>query len=323
MRHAIFGTLKHDEEDDSWKTSRKFSSFAPFRQKPYGKRRPPAKHEILIDAVEDADEPSAEQVKAFQWFVKNEAAACRKVIDAIFRYYMLLRKQNRRSFEQLDYPEIADSDELRHLMEFSGLRVRGDQYRKTALLGYSFDCAWDDEHGLGVLAHKNVILDIGGADVAYSAPNSAGSTWLKACTPKEKEAARTILKALRAPSRAPRFPPYQRLEIALIAGDEKKVRELVAKGVDINDVPFGETHALWGAISRSDPKAIKLLLELGANLTVKTVLGDTVLESAQSTLRTLGSPGTMLPPGPLRDRIEERYQRATEVLRLLREAGAE
>lgn len=322
MRHEIFGTLKRDEDDEAWTTSRTFSSFAPFRQKPYGKRRPPTKHAVVIDVVEGAEEPSPEQVKTFQWFVKNEAAACRKVIDAIFRYYVLLRKQNRRGFEEFDYPEIQHSDELRDLMEFSGLRVRGDAYRKTALLGYSFDCAWDDEHGLGVLTHKNVILDIGGADVAYSAPSSAGSTWLKACRPKEKEAARTILKALRAPSRAPQFPIRQRLNIAIIAGDEKKVRQLVAKGADINDVRFGETHPLWGAISSSDPRAIKIMLGLGADLTVKGGLGDTLIEGAESMLRKIGSPGKMT-PGPLRDRIEEWYQRATEVLRLLREAGAE
>lgn len=35
-----------------------------------------------------------------------------------------------------------------------------------AYVGFSFWCTWDDEHGLGVMTHKNRVVKIGGVDTA-------------------------------------------------------------------------------------------------------------------------------------------------------------
>lgn len=34
-------------------------------------------------------------------------------------------------------------------------------------IGFLFSCSWDSEHGLGVMTHKNRIVEIGGADTAF------------------------------------------------------------------------------------------------------------------------------------------------------------
>lgn len=35
-----------------------------------------------------------------------------------------------------------------------------------AYVGYEFRCTWDEEHGMGVMTHKNRVVAIGGADVS-------------------------------------------------------------------------------------------------------------------------------------------------------------
>src|SRR5579863_5405382 len=200
MRHQIFGKLTYDEEDASWSGKRKFPAFVPFRQTPYGKGKRPTTFDLSI-AAEDEQEPSSAQARAFQEFAEREQAICEKVIDAVFRWYQRRRKQDRQWFEDQECPEIRQPDELRDLMEFQGLLVRRDEFRGTALLGFTFDCKWDDEHGLGVLVHRGTILDVGQADVAFHEPDARGSVWLKVCTAREKQAAQSVLKPLQGKRR--------------------------------------------------------------------------------------------------------------------------
>ena len=34
--------------------------------------------------------------------------------------------------------------------------------------GYEFGCTWDGEHGLGVLMHGKRVVEVGGADTAFT-----------------------------------------------------------------------------------------------------------------------------------------------------------
>ena len=321
MRHDVFGALTWDEEQECWVTSRGFPSFRPFRITPHGGGKPPSKFEVCVEGKEDADGPSREQVKAYQWFLEHEEDSCNKVIDGIFRYYLRLRSKDRRWFEDQDCPEITTPDELRKLMEFAALHVRSDHHRKTGLLAFTFYCKWDDEHGLAVVMHKDIILEIGGSDLATGEPSAVASPWLKACTPKQRDKARTILKALGAPMRDSPFPPHQALVIAIVSGDEKKIRQLTDKGVDINDLPEGGLHPIFGAISSINVKAVKTMLELGANLRVDAY-GTTPLQKAIDMLTTYGDP-RKIPAGPIRERMEDVVKRIKEIIQILRDAGAE
>ena len=321
MHHDVFGALRWDEDQECWASSREFPAFRPFRITPHGRGKPPSTFEVCVEGEEDADGPSSEQAKAYQWFLEHEEDACAKVIDGIFRCYLLLRKEDQQWFEDHDCPEIMAPDELRNLMEFEALQVRSDHHRKTGLLAFTFHCKWDDEHGLAVVMHKDVILEIGGADLATGEPSGIASTWLKACTPKERDRARTILKALGAPMRNSPFPPHQALEIAISAGDEKKIRQLVDKGVEINDVPDGELHPIFRAINSINVNAVKSMLELGANLRVDAY-GTTPLQKAIGMLTLYGDP-RKLSPGPIRERMEDVNKRIKEIIQILRDAGAE
>lgn len=321
MPHPVFGTLRFDAESDCWTKSIDVPSFAPFRTTPRAKGKPRAKFQLCVDASGDAEEPSREQVNAFQWFVEHQDAVCATVIDALYRYYVHSRRENLDWFEMNDCPDIEQPDELRPLLELVGLRLRSDSYRKAALLGFSFDCQWDEEHGLAVLTHKNTVVDIGQAELAYREPDAHASIWLKICSEKERQAARAVLNSLGVPDRAPPEEPRTAMVAALIAGNEKKARQLAEQGVDINDVPVGLSHPIFDAINNSDVAAIKIMLALGADLQVETQLGTTPLQAAIRRLEFIGNL-EKIPPGPIRDKYQDLHTRATEIVRLLREAGA-
>lgn len=90
--------------------------------------------------------------------------------------------------------------------------------------------------------------------------------------------------------------------------------------MDINDVPTGLFHPIFHAIDGSNVAAIKIMLALGADLQAD-LHGTTPLQTAIRRLEFIGNPEN-IPPGPVRDKYQDFHTRATEVLRLLREAGA-
>jgi Domain of unknown function (DUF6985) len=338
MRHKVFGSLTYDAEDLSWTGKRRFPEFIPCRQTPHGKGKAPTTFDLYVQSeeAEEPPEPSPAQVRAFEFFVDHEESICRKVIDAVFRWYCRRRTQDRKWFEDEECPEIHASDELRDLMEFHSLRVRNDRYRGTALVGFSFGCKWDDEHGLGVLVHRQTIVDVGGADIAFSQADVTGPVWMKVCTVREKKAARTIVQTLRAlypesgesaeaEGSVASLGPYQNAEklhrhlvAAIFRGIAREIRPLIAQGADINFLSPGGIHPLFPAIQEGNVFAVKTMLELGINLRAQ-FFGKTPLQKALSMVE-LYSPrpgGTVV--APLKDRLD----RATVVLRMLREAGAE
>lgn len=332
--HDVLGKLTFDGDAGSWTGKRRFPDFLPFRETPHARGKAPVTFELLVDA-EDKEQPTPAQVRAFQFFVEHETDVCRTIIDAVFRWYVRRRKQDQDWFEEQDCPEIDTADGLRELMTFQGLRVRRDEFEETALTGFSFACKWDDEHGLGVLVHRGTVLDVGQADVAFHEPSAVGSVWLKTCTVAEKKAAQTVLKALRAsrpreatsPSEEERIQriygtrrhmqQYFKLKEAILKGDQKRIRELVARGVSINGVPDDTPAPLFVAVNSGNVDLVKMMLELGADPQV-TFYGTTPLQSAVEKIRIYG----YRPGSSIGDRLKGIHDGLTEIVRMLQETGA-
>jgi len=329
MTHEDFGKLTFDADAGSWTGKRRFPDFLPFRETPHAKGKAPTTFELLVDA-DDQEQPTPAQVRAFQFFVEHEKDVCGTIIDAVLHWYVRRREQDPEWFEEQDCPEIDKADGLRDLMTFQGLRVRRDEFKGTALTGFSFSCKWDDEHGLGVLVHRGTVLDVGQADVAFHDANATDSLWLTTCTAAEKKTAQSVLKALRAarpreaasPSEEERIKrvygtregmqQYFKLKKAIQKGDQKQIRELVAKGVSINGVPDDTPAPLFVAVYSGNVDLVKMMLELGADPRV-TFYGETPLQSALHKIKLHGySPGSS---------IGDRLKGLTEIVQVLREAG--
>jgi hypothetical protein len=65
-------------------------------------------------------------------------------------------------------PDVSRTEEFRpliglHIVHFVPLLKEGLPY-----VGYEFGCTWDGEHGLGVLMHGNRVVEVGGADTAFT-----------------------------------------------------------------------------------------------------------------------------------------------------------
>jgi len=90
----------------------------------------------------DEEEPAAARVAGLRWLIAHDAAVLDRIVAAV-------NAEPRRG-------KIAPSTVIFHDV------VRG----KSPYVGFSFRCAWDREHGLGVMMHGLRVVEVGGADVA-------------------------------------------------------------------------------------------------------------------------------------------------------------
>ncbi|NPC91257.1 hypothetical protein HOO54_03060 [Bacillus sp. WMMC1349] len=63
-------------------------------------------------------------------------------------------------------PDINSSGQLFDLIELCNIHIHDVSNDGMAYVGYELACTWEEEHGLGVMTHKNRIVAIGGADTS-------------------------------------------------------------------------------------------------------------------------------------------------------------
>ncbi len=118
--------------------------------------------------------PLPEQVEAFRFLLENEGAVAQSVLQGIFAKYpewreLFLDADFRDDDEEEEdlIPEIERPEQLRTLIGLSIVHVLNVAKDGTAYTGFEFGCTWDEEHGLGVMAHRGRVVEVGGADTSF------------------------------------------------------------------------------------------------------------------------------------------------------------
>lgn len=173
---APFPPLRWDTY--SWAGTVTLPSWAGFQARggAYGSRsskKPSDGTARLHVAVEDhkaQTPPTAAQISAMQHLLDNEAAVASAVLRAIFEMYPEEKAKYEDAYDEEDgatLPKISDPSELRTLMRLSTVHVLYVTKGDTAYMGFEFRCAWEAEHGAGVMTHLGRIVEVGPADCSF------------------------------------------------------------------------------------------------------------------------------------------------------------
>lgn len=161
-------------DGDFWTGKVKLPSWRGFqnRQGPYTSARTSRRSTGLtaVYVVPKDDEervpPTVEQGKAFQFLVDHEPKIQAAVVAAIFQRYPEIRE----SYGDDDGPEmplLTHPQQLQSMIGLGTVHVLNVKYANAAYVGFELGCNWDEEHGLGVLTHKQRIVALGEADTAF------------------------------------------------------------------------------------------------------------------------------------------------------------
>ncbi|MGC1494289.1 MAG: hypothetical protein WA790_00660 [Sulfitobacter sp.] len=152
-------------EDFAWQATVQLSAWSEFTL---------ASSIPLIFAPEDRDDTplSIEEITLAEWVIKNQTIQKSILLDAVLKAYPEFRQQFFDDYDiednETDLPIITSTGNLPKVLMLQEVFVHQISKGDAPYVGYQFSCAWDDEHGLGVLMHNDRIVEIGGADTAYT-----------------------------------------------------------------------------------------------------------------------------------------------------------
>lgn len=112
------------------------------------------------------DAPDAAMLEAARWLLENDAAFFRAVLDAMLADLPSLRAIEHATFladDAFRLPERWDEPTLLPLVRLNNINlypVLGAPY-----IGLDFSCAWENEHGYGLMMAGTEVVEKGGADV--------------------------------------------------------------------------------------------------------------------------------------------------------------
>jgi hypothetical protein len=109
--------------------------------------------------------PTAEQVAAFRQLLYDEAAIAEAVAEALVRYC----PGNAYDGDDEVLLGVSEPDDLRPLVRLIGVHVLNVVRDGSACVGFEFDCAWDGEHGAGVMTHRGRVIATGQGDCSFEA----------------------------------------------------------------------------------------------------------------------------------------------------------
>ena len=121
------------------------------------------------DMVNDNPQIADTHINAYNYLIENQE----KIKDSILSSLLIEFKDLQ---ELYDYdketalaimPDVDNVLEFRNLIGLSTVHLMNVSKDNIAYTGYQFGCTWDDEHGLGIMTHKNRIIKIGLADTSF------------------------------------------------------------------------------------------------------------------------------------------------------------
>ena len=128
----------------------------------------------LTFAPEGKDEGPmrADEIALTTWVRDNHEMQKHLLLNAVLEAYPEFRHQFFEDYNikenQDDLPMVTSADGLSKVIALEEIFVHQISKDGLPYVGYQFSCDWDEEHGLGVLMHHKRVIEIGGADCAFT-----------------------------------------------------------------------------------------------------------------------------------------------------------
>jgi hypothetical protein len=191
MNHRVFGRIKWNKEMAKWTGQVKVDFFSSHDKSAEAeaaklglnvwwgtseRRYEKGEFELCL-LGSDRSGPSRRQEEEFLSFLDNRDEICIRVADSIYDFYRAswgsMRAVAKPGAEKVYYdeiliPELPDRDGLKNVILLDGVTVIDFPEDNVAFLGFSFECTWDIEHGLGVLVRGGKVVKIADSEITWN-----------------------------------------------------------------------------------------------------------------------------------------------------------
>jgi hypothetical protein len=116
------------------------------------------------------DNPSIlpEHIEAFNYAINNQNEILDTIVHALYENYSDMQSEYGYDEDEIKefMPNVEDINDFKSLIGLSAVHIMNVFKEGFAYIGYEFSCIWDEEHGFGVMMHKDRIVKLGGADIS-------------------------------------------------------------------------------------------------------------------------------------------------------------
>ena len=117
---------------------------------------------IKIRIIDGVKTTTTQQVNAIKFLIDNSDKIRNSILDTFIKELPNLRE----IYEDL-IPKIEHVEDLKNVIGLSLLHIMPSDKDDYAYIGFEFGCNWDEEHGVGVMTHKDRVIAFGGADTSF------------------------------------------------------------------------------------------------------------------------------------------------------------
>lgn len=161
-----------------WEFELKFDSFILFDDfvSQFESQNIPLKGEILVTIEDDlrADpDPLPQQTAAINYLLQNQHQVLASIYQKVqAEYPQLVEAYHACLTDYLipypDLPALNSPADLGRAIKLQYLLVDMMHKEGYAYVGFAGTCAWDEEHGVGFLMHKDRVIEFGGQDASFN-----------------------------------------------------------------------------------------------------------------------------------------------------------
>lgn len=128
---------------------------------------------IIIQDYPTKDlEPTIEQIACLQYIQQYQDQIGTTIIDTLWNEWDEIKATNELD-EWEGFPTVENKVDLYKLVRIDEIYVKALHKDNIAYLGILGDCKWDEEHGLGMVLHKQRVISFGGAEEAEASGSEA------------------------------------------------------------------------------------------------------------------------------------------------------
>lgn len=141
----------------------------PYWQKFFKEENKEIHFTILKNNFRATNKLNKKHLKGLKYLQDNQEFILNSILsDLLERYSALQIRYNYPEKDKNDFmPDIVDIYGFSDLLSIETIYLTSVYQDDVPYIGFLFSCSWDSEHSLGIMTHKNNIINVGDAETAF------------------------------------------------------------------------------------------------------------------------------------------------------------
>lgn len=107
--------------------------------------------------------------EAYEYILHHQSELLETILFSLLSEYSNMQDEYGYDDDEIDnyMPNVSGIHDFSKLMCPKRIYILDIEKDNLSYIGFSFSCSWDDEHGYGVMMHKNRLVKMGSEETAF------------------------------------------------------------------------------------------------------------------------------------------------------------